>query len=376
MSETVKKQNQGQAPESYSPKKPKILSMAENAQTVEEVLVTVLNEDFSIVKCTEKHVVGIRLICPPLARLNSIDIVRRSILEGTCGLLEKLMGNKNPGQYIAVMCDIRTGVDFTYIIGVEVEDGTVLPDELPPDTVTFTIPAATFGKRRKKYGESANNALSSFSYSDFRKDLNYTYSNSSYPFSYYDNNAEMLYTYQPVKQPQSDEEKYDSVSYEVVTLPDVKIIAKSGDNGECMWNFFKEMNTAEATKSAKLHLGNLVAFGGRNSKGEQGAYFGSRVTHFEDTPEGFDEVVYPSRLFVRMYQKQTNNDNASILFDGGKDFFFKTHPEYEIDYTDKFYDLFNFQYEQGVEVYVPIKKKGGIIYERNSKKNKPNSGKL
>lgn len=356
MSEPIKKQNHTK-PESYSPGTSKFLNMMEKAkgEIDAETLIKQLNDDFSIVECKEKHIVGIKLICPPLARLNSIDIVRRSILEGTCGLLEKLVGNKNPGQYIAVMCDIRTGVDFTYIIGVEVDKGIILPDVLPPDTVMFTLPPTTFGKRRKKKDESANNALSSFSYSDFRKDLNYSYSDSSFPFSYYNADAKMLYTYQPVKQPQSEEERYDSVGYEIVTLPDVKIIAKSGDNGSCMWKFFEVMDKAGQTKSAKLHLGNLVAFGGKNVKGEQGAYFGSRVTHFEDTPEGFDEAVYPSGLFARMYQKQTNNDNASILFDGGIKYFFRTHPEYQENCVDGYGWLFIFQYEQGVEVYVPIK---------------------
>lgn len=359
MSEPAKKPNQTST-ESYSPAIPKLASMMDKAQGQNdaETLIKQLNNDFSIVECKEKHIVGIKFVCPPLARLNSIDIVRRSILEGTCELLEKLVGNKNPNQYIAVMCDIRTGVDFTYIIGVEVDKGTILPDVLPPDTVMLTVPSATFGKRRKRSDESANNALSSFSYSDFRKDLNYTFSDTSFPFSYYNADAEMLYTYQPVKQPQSEAERYDSVSYEIVTLPDIKIIAKSGDNGDCMWKFFEVMDKAEQTKSAKLHLGNLAAFGGKNVKGEQGSYFGCRVTHFEDTPEGFEEAVYPSGLFARMYQKQTNNDNASILFDGGIKYFFDTHPEYEENYVDGYGWLFNFQYEQGVEVYVPIKSKG------------------
>ncbi|MCL1909955.1 MAG: GNAT family N-acetyltransferase, partial [Kiritimatiellaeota bacterium] len=292
-----------------------------------ETLVKPLNDDFSLVETREKHVVGVRVACPPLARLDSVDIVRRAILEGTCELLEKQVGNKNPGQYVAVMCDVRTGVDFTYVIGVEVAAGTVLPEALPPGAVAFTIPAATFAKRVKRGDESANNALSSFSYSDFRRDLNYAWSDASFPFSYYDRDGEMLWTYQPVKQPQTEAEKYDSVSYEIVTLPDVKIIAKPGDN--CMFDFFKEMDKAKKVPASRLHWGTFAAFGGKNTDGKQAAYFGVRVTHFEDTPEGFEEAVYPSRLFVRMFQRQTNNDNASILFDGGKDWFFKNHPEYE-----------------------------------------------
>jgi len=355
MSEPIK--NPGRAPESYIPKDvPEIVRLAKQKQR-DELLVQVLNEDFSIVECGEKHVVGTRLACPPLARLNSVDIVRRGILEGTCALLEALVGNRNPGRYIAVMCDVRTGVDFTYIIGVEVEKDAVLPAVLPPDTVRFTIPAALFGKRRKKEGEKANNAMSSFSYTDFRKEYHYTWSDASCPFSYYDGKAEMLYTYQPLKQPQSDTEEYDSLTFEFVTLPEIKIIAKTGQGMDCMFRFFKHAKKAEATPSAKLHLGSYVAFGGKDTKGKKGAYFGSRVTHFEKTPRGFHEAVYPSKLFVRMYQKQTNNDNASLMLDGGKDYFFAAHPEYELDYDDGFHDLFYFQYEQGVEVYVPIRKK-------------------
>ncbi len=346
-------------PEGYSPRRPKIMSMAEEAgRAGEETLVRQLDEDFSIVQCGAKRLVGTRIVCPPLSRLNSVDIVRRSILEGTCALLERMVGNKFPGRYIAAMSEVATGIDFTYVIGVEVDEGAPLPEGLPPHTVAITLPAATFAKRRKKADESANNALSSFSYTSFRKEMGYTYSEASHPFSTYDGEAQMLFTYQPVKQPASEQEAYESLSFEIVTLPDVRIIAKSGDNGACMWSFFQEMRTAEATPSAQLHLGNLVAFGGKNVQGEKGAYFGSRVTHFADTPQGFHEAVYPSRLFVRMFQKQTNNDNASMVFDGGRDLFFRTHPEYQADYEGGFYDLFLFQYEQGVEVYVPIKKRG------------------
>ncbi|MDF2685788.1 MAG: hypothetical protein K0S55_969, partial [Clostridia bacterium] len=170
--DALKKIKHKHNPGSYIPKnKPVILNMAEeikNMNLQDEKSIQQVNEFCSIVDRNETKVVGVRVICPPLSFLNSIDIVKRSILDGTCALLEKMTGNKNPGRYIAVMIEMKTGIDFTYVIGVEVEDNNNLPSYLPPETVAFNVPAGRFGKRSKKEDESENNVISSFSYSDFR----------------------------------------------------------------------------------------------------------------------------------------------------------------------------------------------------------------
>jgi hypothetical protein len=55
---------------------------------------------------------------------------------------------------------------------------------------------------------------------------------------------------------------------------------------------------------------------------------------------------------------QINNDNPTIFYEGARDvLFFNKHPEYELDYSDGFYDLFLSQYEQGSNVYFPIRRK-------------------
>ena len=152
--DALKKVKQEQNPESYSPKnKPVILNMVEeikNMNLSNEKLIQQVNDFCSVVDRNETKVVGVKVVCLPLSFLNSIDIAKRSILDGTCALLEKMVGNKNPGQYIAVMTEMKTGIDFTYVIGVEVEDNNNLPSYLPPDTAVFTVPAGRFGKRTKK----------------------------------------------------------------------------------------------------------------------------------------------------------------------------------------------------------------------------------
>ncbi|MDF2686089.1 MAG: hypothetical protein K0S55_1270, partial [Clostridia bacterium] len=195
-------------------------------------------------------------------------------------------------------------------------------------------------------------------YSDFRNGTGYVYNSEAQPFQYYNSDGKLLYAYEPVKIPKNDDEKFDSVSYEIVTLPDIRFIAKSGENGSCMWNFFEVEKEVDKLNCVKYYQKSFIACGGINIDGVKSEYFGRRVMSFNEECEGYEKVVYPSRLFVKMSQKQTNNDNPGVFYEGARDVvFFSKHPEYELDYSHGYGDLFIFQYEQGVSVYFPIKLK-------------------
>ncbi|MDF2803189.1 MAG: hypothetical protein K0S61_3092, partial [Anaerocolumna sp.] len=136
--------------EGYCPKdKPVIVSLAEemkNRKSFKEILVEQVNEECSIVDRAQMRVVGVQIQMNPYSDLDAISMVKKLIKEGTCKLLEELLSPVNKGQYIAVASEIKSGIEFTYTIGVEVENFDHLPDYLPPNTVKLVCPAARYGK--------------------------------------------------------------------------------------------------------------------------------------------------------------------------------------------------------------------------------------
>lgn len=348
-------------PESYSPKKkPEILNVAEQMRKgnlPDETLVQAVDDNCSIVDRAEMKVVGIKVKYTPDSAGDMINTAQKYIKNGSCEVLENMIGNKHPGNYVAVMTDVKTGIDFTYIIGVEVADLAPLPDALPPDTVAFTCPAGRYGKRAKKEDENAKNTVSSFSYSDFRKGSGYVYDKNSQPFQIFDSSGELLVAYEPLKIPADEEEKYDSIGWEIVTLPGIKAIGCTGEGMKCMFDLFEIENSIDWEKSGALNMQQYVSFGMKTETGKT-SFMGRQVCDLKHLPAELTAIDRPGRLYVRFYQMQINNDNPSIFYEGAKDvLFFNKHPEYELDYSDGFYDLFISQYEQGATVYFPIKRR-------------------
>ncbi|MDF2543685.1 MAG: hypothetical protein K0S47_3403 [Herbinix sp.] len=358
---TAEKLNVDNEGESYSPKrKPEILHMAEYLKksfVASETLVTALNDDCSIVDRAEMTIVGVRIEYRPSSSLDIIQTAQRYMKDGTCQLLETLVGNKTPGNYIAVMADVKTGIEFTYIVGVEVNNIDHLPEALPPNTVIFTCPAGRYGKRTKRSDENAKNTVSSFSYTDFRESSGYVYNKNLFPYHFFDEKGELLSAYEPVKIPATEEERYDSISWEIVTLPSINAIGCVGEGIQCMFDLFDIENTIDWDVAGALNMNQYVSFGFQTDDGVPG-FMGRQVANLNSVPEKLTGITLPSRLYVHFYQMQVNNDNPSIFYEGAKDvLFFQKHPEYEPDYSTGFYDLIISQYEQGSSVYIPIKKK-------------------
>lgn len=356
---TAKKITPHQNSEGYSPKKkPEILNVAEHLQRTnipDETVVQVIDDDCRIVDRAEMKVVGIKVVYTPASASDIIRTAQRYIKDGTCGLLESMVGNKNPGQYVGVMTELKTGIDFTYIIGVAVEDTEHLPAALPPSTVTCLCPGGRYGKRMKKEEESAKNTISSFSYKDFRKESGYVYDKQSQPFQIFDSSGELLVAYEPVKVPASNEEKFDSVGWEIVTLPEIRAVGCTGEGMQCMFDLFDIENSIDWKKAGAVDMHQYVSFGFKTPNGTT-SFMGRQVYNLNYVPEKLTAITRPSRLYVRFYQMQVNNDNPSIFYEGAKEaLFFSKHPEYALDYSDGFYDLFISQYEQGASVYFPIK---------------------
>ncbi|WP_040950064.1 GyrI-like domain-containing protein [Gorillibacterium massiliense] len=359
---TAKKFDSGHSPQSYSPKKkPEIIAIAEQMRkriTPEETLIKAVDDQTGIVYRNEMKVVGVRVAYTPDASVDMVKTVRRYIKDGTCDLLERLVTNCNPGSYVAVMTDVKTGIDFTYIIGVVVEDMESLPEALPPGTVTCICPAGHYGKRSRRVDDSAKSALSCFAETGFREASGYVYDKNAQPYHFFDRTGELVTAYEPVKIPENNEERYDSVGWEIVTLPEIKAIGCTGEGMDCMFKLFAVENEIDWEAAGALKLQQYVSFGYQTEEGTT-SFMGRQVADFSNTPESLVAVTRPSRLYVRFYQMQVNSDNPSLFYEGAKDeLFFNKHPEYEADYSDGFYDLFFSQYEQGGTVLFPIKRKG------------------
>ena len=82
-------------------------------------------------------------------------------------------------------------------------------------------------------------AICYLSSSQFRYDSGYVYDKKGIPFRIFNHDAELTLAYEPVKIPQNEDEKYDSVHCEVVALPELKVGGITGDSGwEAMINLF------------------------------------------------------------------------------------------------------------------------------------------
>lgn len=357
--------------ESYSPKdKPVILSMAEEMNYMNlssEIFIQEINEFCSIVDRPEMKIVGIKVDLNPHCDYNAIDIVKRYIKDGTCKLLEDTVGNKNSGHYIAAVCDIKTGIEFTYIIGVEVDSFDNLPGYLPPNTVKFTCPAARYGKvirdanNKDDKHPDPKQAICYLASSEFRNKSGYAFNKNANPFRVFDSSCEMITAYEPVKIPQNEEEKFEQVGYEIIILPEIKVIGCTGNGDSCMWNLFEVENQIDWKAAGCISTKQYFSFGCKGKNGNDSNIFGRQVSDFNNVPDFLICATMKSGLWVKFYQMQINNDDPSIFFEGAKEVvFFNKHPEFEEDYSERG-GLYVAQYEQGACFYFPIKLKGRVI---------------
>lgn len=363
----MKNPNPEQNKDGYRPKdKPVILCMAEKMKErriAEETIIEQVNEYSSIVDRPEMKIVGIKVRMNPYSGFDAISIVKKIIKEGTCKLLEELVNPIKKGQYMAVVSEVNTGIEFTYVIGVEVENFDHLPEYLPPDTVKLTCPPARYGKvvrdpsNKEDKHVAPKQAICYLSSSEFRNLTGLAYDTASMPLRVFDADSEMIAAYEPMKKPENEEEKFKQVGWEIVMLPELKVIGCTGENGACMWNLFDIENTIDWQAAGCLNEYQYYSFAFKDNEGKNCDIFGRLVSSFNHVPANLTKAIMPSGLWVKFYQKQINNDDSSIFFEGAKDvLFFQKHPDFEEDYSSRS-GLYVAQYEQGACFYFPIKKR-------------------
>lgn len=349
--------------EDYTPKTtPKIVEFtkAATATLPKEIVIQQLNDYSSIVDRSEMKLVGIKVSVTPDSPYDAIQTVEQYIKDGTCHLLEEIVSGTSVGQYIAAVSEVKTGIDFTYIIGVEVDSFDNLPLDLPPNTCTLTCPASRYAKIDRSNpieNTPTSNAKQSICYltsSDFRENTGYCFDGTAMSFRIFNQEGTMTSAYEPVKAMTNPMDKFEQVGWEVVMLPAIRVIGCVGDGISAMLNLFDIENKIDWTAAGCLNPHCYYSFRVKiNDKDE--TIFGYHVCDFSHVPEGCTTAEMASGLWVRFYQKQINNDDTSLLFEGVKEQFFQEHPEFVEDYSCR-QCLYRAQYEQGATYSFPIRR--------------------
>ena len=352
-------------PLAYQPKsRPDIIDMAQRMHTIQtETPVLSVNDLCAIVDRPRMHIVGVQVEHTPQSEYDAVRLPQQLIADGTCALLERLAGNVSPGKYVAAMADVKSGNEFTYIIGVEVADFDHLPDHLPRNTVTLVCPEGRYAKQDKLPDGNAKQSMCRLSDMNLYKECGYAYDPRTAPYYFFDAQGELLSCYEPVRQPGNDQERYASVGWEIVTLPDLYALGCTGEGIDCMFALFGIENEIDWQAAGCTNMHQYLSWGFQKPNSQSISFMGRRVTADAQIPAGSPAALVPKKreggLYVRFWQQQIDNDNAWLMWDGAMDAcFFQQHPEWERNYQpEDGFDLMEHQYEQGTSVYVPIKRK-------------------
>ncbi len=350
--------NLSSSPESYRPERvPKVIELvAKYKDEPGEVTLKEINNRCSIVYRPAMNIVGIKTVLTSESNVGFLNISEKYIKNGTIDILEKMLVNQQPGKYVGILTDNAGGGSFTYIIGIEVESFEDLPEALPENTVICKSPGGNFAKIGRNEGEGEYDLWDYFT-GDFRRETEYIYDKELLSYQILDKNAEVIYAYEPVKIPQTEDEKYDTISFKIVTLPEIKFAGIKSDityGVDIITRFFTEYETTiNSLSSRQLYVQDYIGFP-LHEDGVMYSCFGVQVENFDGLPKGIDTVELKGGLYVCLTQLEINNDNPAALFGAVDKVFFEENPEYERDKVNC--DLVRFHQGHSASIYVPIKK--------------------
>ncbi len=371
-------------PESYSPKgKPAIMSLAEKLQSLlwKETFVEKVSEFCTIVERPQTHIVGIGVPISFESRgyafgktpnddtINDYFLAKKFIPDGTVAFLADTLGvSLAQTEIISARYDIHGDGNYHVILGVRVDSLDGLPEILPENTVTLTVPACRYAKMlinetkaegRVGYGERMH--ADEYFIGDFRKETGYMYNKESYPLNTYDAAGDMLTKYEPVKIPQNEQERFETFVLSPVLLPPMKIacsIQPPGDEDFVISKYFKIQHEVDATGLAQLYGRDFYGFP-LDVEGGYASCFGSRVVDFDGLPGSVERITLPGGMYLHVTQLEFNGDNPSmpydIAFNHLNELFFAGHPEYAWDQTRKV--IARFRQANCASVFVPVKRK-------------------
>lgn len=370
--------------EDYSPKKrPVIMNMAEtvNRGIKKETRVEQVNEFCTIVERAETKLIGIGLPVTYESRgygygryvaaernMNDYFFAKKLIKEGEIGLLARTLGiNLSDAEIISARYDIKGDGNYNVIVGIEVESFDHLPEYLPENTVTLTVPACRYAKmlinEQKKEGRTGYEErmqADEYFVNDFRRDTEYTYNNLSYPMNTYDESGDILTKYEPVKIPVNDAERFDSIRFKVVTLPEMKIACSltPPDSEEfVITKYFGIEDQVYKSEAAKYYLHDYYGFPTESeTAGKLNSCFGTRVSTFEGLPDCVEKITLPGGIYLHITQLEFNGDNPSIpyevCFNHIDELFLSSRTEYKRDWKRQV--IARFRQANCASVFVPL----------------------
>jgi predicted transcriptional regulator YdeE len=367
-------------PETYAPKdRPAIINMAEQAKRkgIDETLVEQVDGLCAVVDRGEILMVGIGV---PVSfespgyggggneyTLNDYFIAKKYIGDGTIALLARALGVPD-AEIICARTDIRGDGNYTAVIGVAVDSLDRLPDFLPENTVTLTIPAGRYAKLlineqkregRKGYPERMN--ADEFFTRDFRKQTPYVYNKEGTPMYVFDGTGDIVSKYEPVKLPAEERERWDTIEFTPVLLPEMKIACSvSPPDGEfVIMKYFAVEEAVHKTGLTRFYRSDYYGFpiSADNESGYVSA-FGSRVTSFEGLPDCVEKLTMPGGLYIHITQLEFNGDSPDmpyeVAFGHLKELYLDRHPDYDLDMTRKV--IARFRQGNCASVFVPVRK--------------------
>ncbi|WDV46456.1 GNAT family N-acetyltransferase [Clostridiaceae bacterium M8S5] len=363
-------------PDSYIPKTtPPIIDIFKAHTTnTNETFIKRINEHCIIVDKNEFNVVGIKIRFSDESRGWYIEeatntdksMAIKYISNGTIKLLADILDIDNP-QIIGIRTNIQGDGIFDFVIGVIVDSIENLPEHLPENSVTLTCSSCRYAKfnineekNSDRNGYSRRMSADEFFVNEFRELSEYVYNKDSLPFNMYDRHGNILTKYEPVKIPKNTAEKYESIIFDVVSLPDILCACSmtAPDSDEfVIYKFFDIQERIFSLDCAKMYNDDYYGFGIETDvKGKYNSYFGSRVSNFNYLPDNIEKMTIPSGVYLHISQLEFNGDNPCILYDIAynhlDELFFKSNYKYKRDYNKAI--IARFRQANTASVFIPL----------------------
>lgn len=384
---------QGQGSEGYSPVvKPEILKMAEEMNRMalpQELLVEQVSEFCSIVDRPEMKIVGYALPLNYESRgyggyygfehanciLNDYFFTKKLVKEGDMALLAGLLGDSLlHEEVVTVRTDAQGDGNYKVVAGYMVESFDRVPEYLPEYTETLALPPCRYAKvlinetkRESRKGYDERMHADEYFVGQFRKDTGYVFNPAGCGFNTYDGTGDILTKYEPVKLAGNLRERFESLRFRVVTLPEMKIacsVTHPDDEEFVISKYFGVQDQVFATEAAKYYLHDYYGFPiDCPEKGSYSSCFGTRVSTFEGMPDCVEQLTLPGGIYVHISQLEVNGDNPSIPYEVAfqhlKELFLADHPQYKADWSRKV--IARFRQANCASVFMPLALVDGAV---------------